>query len=135
MKKQGIVKSVFGDNCEVVIRRDTACGENCASCAGACKMRYQTVLAKNSIGASVGENVIIETDDRAIYKAAFLVYILPLCLFLIAYGILGGICGTSKVTIGISIFIGLASLIPAFAYDRKKKNDLMPIVTEIIKST
>ena len=58
MKETGIVKSVDGEFCTCMTKRKSACGENCASCKAACSSREHTFVAKNKIGAEVGDTVV-----------------------------------------------------------------------------
>lgn len=71
---------------EVFIERQSACSGDCHKCSG-CGAQKETVFvrAKNAIGAKPGDKVIISTDDRQIFKAAMVVYIIPLVLLLAGY--------------------------------------------------
>lgn len=46
-----------------------------------------TVCAENLIGAKPGDRVVMETATRQIYGAVFLVYVLPVTLFFLGYGL------------------------------------------------
>ena len=85
MKEEGVVKRELNELCEVVVRRKTACGDNCASCGGACKMNFEAVTAKNAVGAKAGDSVVIEMESKKVILSAFLVYILPLLVFLVSF--------------------------------------------------
>ena len=131
MRETGFVKSVSGDLCEVVVSRKSACGENCASCRGACKMKKQVCTAKNEAGAEIGDHVIIEMDSTKILKSAFLVYIFPLLIFL------GIFCATAQMysQMSATIFATAAAVIVFIClhfFDKKHKSEYLSRVLEII---
>ena len=83
--------------------------------------------ARNTIGARPGEMVIVESESGPVLKAAAVLYLLPLVLFIAAYlwGMqwkLGGLTG--------SLAFGL-SIVLIVLYDRfvmKKKNTVYTII-------
>ena len=86
MKQIGIIIQADTQTAVVQIKRATACGENCGNCSG-CETTLQRVEVSNPIGAEVGQVVCIEMDDRYILFAAFIVYIIPLIMLFLGYGI------------------------------------------------
>ncbi len=95
---------------EVIRVRESACSGDCHKCAG-CGAAQQTMLltVENPIGARVGDMVVISSGTAAVLKAAAVLYMLPLVLFLAGYllgqllwqrGPLLGLCG---VALGIAI--------------------------------
>ena len=130
MRQEGFVKSVSGELCEVVIRRKTACGDNCASC-GACRMKFQQVTAKNSVRAKSGDYVAIEMDSKKVLFSAFLVYILPVLVFSASFLTIQKINSSSLVILSVSAGLTLAAWGFATIFDRRHKADFVPIVTEI----
>lgn len=133
MKEEGFVKSTSDNICEVIIKRKTACGENCGSCKGACKLKLQSVKARNDIGAKSGDYVAIEMDSKNVLLSAFLVYVLPLVLFLLSYEITSRLFRNTALTLIVSTALVTASFLSAMAYDRHHKEDFLSVVTEIIK--
>lgn len=135
MREEGVVKKEAGEFCEVVIRRKTACGDNCASCGGACKMNFQSVTAKNPVGAKAGDGVIIEMESKKVLFSAFLVYILPVLVFAVSF------YGTKKldfdgaVSGGISAVLTVLSFGITMLYDRRHKADFFPVITQIEENT
>lgn len=130
MKQKGVVKSVSGGLCEVVIRRKTACGDSCASC-GACRMKFQTVTAKNPVCAASGDYVEIETDSKKVLFSAFLVYILPILVFTASYLTAQKLFASSIIVSGASLSLTAVAWVFAIRFDRRHKEDFIPIVTEI----
>ena len=74
MTQEAVVTRILpGGMAEVAVKRTTACGGNCSSCA------------LNRIHAQPGQKVLIESQTSRVFKAAFLVYVFPLLLFLLGY--------------------------------------------------
>ena len=116
---------------EVVVTRTTACGSNCGNCESCIFQSELKTLAKNSIDARPGQKVIIESKSSKIYKAAMLVYILPMILMVLGYA-LGAALSTGE---GLGIALGFAGLIAGAALivlsERRKNKE--PITFEIIE--
>jgi len=134
MKEEGIVKSINGDMAVVVIRRKTACGDNCATCSGACRRSFQEITAKNLCKAKEGEYVSVEMDTGKVFLSAFFVYILPLMVFVTAYGI-GGIYLGEGLNVALSVVLAILSFAPAIILDRRKKDDFVHKIVQIYKNT
>ena len=131
MREEGIVKSVSGGLCEVVMRRKTACGDNCASCGGACRMNYQIVTAKNPLGAKAGDGVIIEMESSKVLLSAFLVYILRLLVFIMSFYSIQKIYNSDKLAFSVSIILMSVVFAITVSYDRRHKEDFLPTVIKI----
>ncbi len=132
MIEEGFVKSVNGDTCEVLVKRKTACGENCAACKGGCTAKEQICIAKNKIGAKIGDKVLIELSGDKVLFSAFLVYILPILLFFLVFG--------AASRMGFGEAVGAAGGIIAMAAvflvlklkDKESRTKYLPEITEII---
>ena len=108
--------------------RESACSGDCHKCSG-CGAVQQTMVftARNPLGAKAGELVIVESATGPVLKAAAVLYLLPLVLFIAGYlagmpyekgGLFGGLA------FGLSILL-------AVAYDRfvmKKRNTVYTII-------
>lgn len=113
---------------KVACLRQSACSGDCHKCSG-CGAVKQTMLfeARNPIGARPGEMVIVESESAPVLKAAAVLYMLPLALFIAGYLLgmqwnLGGLIGALAFALSICIII---------AYDRlvmKKKNTVYTII-------
>ena len=116
---------------EVVVTRTTACGSNCGNCESCIFQSELKTLAKNSIDARPGQKVIIESKSSRIYKAAMLVYILPMILMVLGYA-LGAALSAGE---GLGIALGFAGLIAGAALivlsERRKNKE--PITFEIVE--
>ena len=132
MKEEGIVKSVSGGGlCEVVIHRKTACGDNCASCGGACRMNYQVVTVKNPLEANAGDSVIIEMDSTKVLLSAFLVYILPVFVFFISFLWVQKTYASNSIAAGTAAILTVTAFGGTVLYDRRHKDDFLPTVIKI----
>ena len=81
------VRRVLEDGSAEVIRvRESACSGDCHKCSG-CGSSQQTILirAENPIKAKAGDWVVIEAKSGAVLKAAVMLYIVPLVLFIAGY--------------------------------------------------
>lgn len=113
---------------QVVYVRQSACSGDCHKCSG-CGAAEQTMIftARNPIGARPGDLVTIASDTGPVLKAAAVLYMLPLVLFIAGYLLgmqwnLGGLIGGLAFALSIGLVI---------AYDRlvmKKKNTVYTIV-------
>jgi sigma-E factor negative regulatory protein RseC len=87
MEQTVLVKRVLEDGSAEVLRvRESACSGDCHKCSG-CDSSQQTMVicAENPIGAKVGDWVVIEAKSGAVLKAAVMLYIVPLVLFIAGY--------------------------------------------------
>ena len=91
-----------GQFAELSVKRDTACGA-CASCGG-CDGGRILLKTKNTLGAKVGDYVIVETASKKVLAAACLIYLLPLIMFFAGYA-LGTAIGHFPVLIGALGFV------------------------------
>ena len=122
MRQQVEVKSVGADGyAQVEAVRRSACSGDCDHCGG-CASAKQHVLvrAKNPIGAAVGDQVIVETSSRAILGAAAVVYLVPLALLLLGYG-LASILGVAVWLCCLAgFFLGVLLVIAYIRYVTKR---------------
>lgn len=113
MTQQVTVLSVNGSMAKVAHKRPTACHGDCEKCAGGCgsTAAAETLIvdAENLIGAAPGDRVVIEGEGRKVAWAMFLVYVLPLVLFLLGYFLVPAAPILASV-IGFFLGIGLAVL-------------------------
>lgn len=104
---------------EVIRVRESACSGDCHKCTG-CGAAKQTVclIARNCIGARVGDLVVISSSSARVLKAAAVLYILPLVLFLAGYlvgenlwqrGVLTGLAGIALGVVCIKLYDKLLS--------------------------
>lgn len=112
---------------KVMLVRQSACSGDCHQCSG-CGAAKETVFftARNQIGAKPGELVNVESESGPVLKAAAVLYLLPVVLFIAGYLLgmqwgRGGLIGAAAFAISIALIV---------AYDRlvvKKKNTVYTI--------
>ena len=85
MESIGIVRAQKNNKIFVEFTRESACGESCESCNAKCAESEQELFEfNNTISAKVGDVVKIKTNDKSVLSYKFLVYGLPLVLFMSA---------------------------------------------------
>lgn len=132
MREEGFVKIVSGTTCEVIIKRKTACGENCASCKASCEAKEQVCVAENALDAKVGDKVVVEMDSAKVLKSAFLVYILPILAFLTIFMLVSEKVGNESVAALFALLGACAVFFAVSVYGRRHKKDYLSHVVEII---
>ena len=133
MTQEAVVTKVLANGmAEVAVRRTTACGGNCASCESCVFERELKTLAKNSAQAAPGQKVLIESQTSKVFKAAFLVYILPLLLFLAGY-FLSSALGMSETGEIAFSFLGLILGAVLVVLSQKRRRAKDAITFEIVE--
>ena len=82
-----VTRLLPNDMAEVAVARTTACGGNCPSCESCIFQSEIKTLARNRIQARPGQRVVIATQSKAIFGAAVLVYLMPVVLMILSYGL------------------------------------------------
>jgi sigma-E factor negative regulatory protein RseC len=83
LREIGQVTEVSGTKVKVIVTRHSSC-ESCGACGIGAKPTTDFML-NNNIGAKVGDRVAIELHSKALFKAAFLVYAIPLIALIIGF--------------------------------------------------
>ncbi len=130
---EGLVTKLDGNQAEVKIVREGACGHDCAHCKG-CGEGVSKIIARNDVGAKVGDFVSLQGDD-VIVRRAFLVYLLPLIFFFVGYAIgfyLFHLSEFSSAFVGLVLFV--ADFLWTVRYSRKQKElGNIPVITGVIQ--
>lgn len=92
LREVGQVTELSGPLVKVIVKRRSSC-ESCGAC-GIGSRAEMSFMLKNDIGARVGDRVLIEMRSKALFKAAFLVYTIPLVTMVIGF-LLGQFIGRS----------------------------------------
>lgn len=120
MQIAGIVRKTEDRKAFVVIKRETACGDNCAECGG-CSSAENEIEAINDIGAERGDCVTVEMEDSKVIAAAFFAYMLPIIIFLLIYCTVSCFNGGEALQIAAGVG-GVALFYVVLHYcDRRKK--------------
>ena len=117
---------------EVVVSRGTACGSNCGNCESCVFQNEIKTVAKNSVHARQGEKVVIETRSSRIYGAAFLVYIVPLAVFILGYAV-AALLGAAEGTCILCSFLAMCVAVAIIVVTQRHSKNKNPIKFEIIK--
>ena len=109
-----VEKILPGGMAEISVPRKSACGHDCEECAG-CGVSGASVraVARNDIGAAVGQKVVVESSTKHLLGVMSLVYLLPIVLFLLGYFATGSLSSE-----GLRYAI---AIIPAIICDRRTK--------------
>ena len=122
MTQEGVVTRLLdNDMAEVAVTRMTACGGNCGSCASCMLQNEIKTTARNLVSALPGQRVLIESRSSAVFKAIFLVYLMPLVCFLLGYGA-ASLAGLSEGLCILCSFLGLAAGALILVLSQRRKN-------------
>ncbi len=121
MQREGIVLKVVENNVEITTVRSSACGESCETCSAKCaESKPMTQILPNTIGAEVGDRVILEVNNKNYLRYILLVYAVPLMFFVVGVFLSSLVLKEDDRQI-LSFFIGLISM--AISYILIKKID------------
>ena len=129
MIKKGTVTETNGKYAKVLFMRNSACGENCKAC-GACEKKHHVSLVLNNLGALKGDTVEVSVSDKTANSALFLIFILPIIIFVFVY-CLGFIVFNSHITASLSS-VGVVILYAIFIKKSDKKLAPIPEITRIV---
>lgn len=101
MEKLGKVIGLKGSIAEIQIKRDSACGENCAAC-GLCANRELTVTLPVGEDIRIGDTVRLSSADKGILGLSAVGY-LSLTILLILGGVIGTYLGGEWLGFALSI--------------------------------
>lgn len=113
---------------EVIRIRESACSGDCHKCSG-CGAATQKMLltAHNPISAQPGDMVVLTSESKTVLKAAAVLYLLPLVLFLTGYLAGESLWGKGVLMGVVGLFLGLALV---KIYDRTlSKKDIAYTIT------
>ena len=112
---------------QVIRTRESACSGDCHKCAG-CGAQQETMIltVHNPIGARAGDLVVIESATGPVLKAAAMLYILPVVLFLASYLAGEHLCSKGPL---VGIFGIILGLVLVKLYDRHLQRKKDPIYT------
>lgn len=143
MEQQGYIVGIVDDKtAKMKMQRHSACA-SCGKCATTSEKKDILVEVDNSVGAKVGDRVVVNMESVNVLKAAAIVYLLPLVGLLVGtivtYYILQSLGNISNIET-LSGVVGLVLMLVSFFI--LKKNDskfrdsreYIPIVTKIIAS-
>ena len=73
---------------DIILVRESACSGDCHKCSG-CGAQKETMIvtAENPIRAEVGDFVTLTSDTASVMKAVAAVYLVPMVLFFVCFGL------------------------------------------------
>ena len=107
LREVGQVVELSGPLAKVTVKRRSSC-ESCGACDLGAKPEMNFML-KNEIGARVGDRVLIEMGSKSLFKAAFLVYTIPLIALIIGFVLGQYIAGFQGMGQGSAELIGIGT--------------------------
>jgi sigma-E factor negative regulatory protein RseC len=120
----GTVIESWGVTARVLVKRNSAC-EHCPSrsCCASLGGDLKGVDVSNVIGAEKGQKVKIGISQKAVLKASFVLYMVPL--------------GPQHkqvwaVSMGVGFFVGSYFVIKALSKHFENKAEYSPVITEIL---
>lgn len=122
-----VVKKYNNGIAEVAVTRGTACGSNCSNCEACIYASELHTNAVNKINAGVGQHVILESKNSKIYKAEFIVYVLPMILMLLSYIVAYSLNASEGVCV-LSCFIALAVSAAVLVLTQRNKKGIQHII-------
>lgn len=126
MQEQGKISRITNDIVTVELQSDATCAEcgaegtneqktGCKSCSVfQTQKRYLTAVNRNNIDLKVGDEIIVNLSPAKAIKAGFLIFIVPLLLFLGGYLVTGSLFSGSDET--AKLLIGFCGLFAGFAF-------------------
>lgn len=112
MQQTVTVKDVKPNGKAVIqLQRMSACGHSCDGCHGCGAPNViLTVEANNPVAAGKGDKVLVESSNKTLYKAAVVVYLIPVVLFFLFYALGQWLLGKGALIgcLGFALGLGLA---------------------------
>lgn len=132
MTQDAVVLKVFDNGlAEVAVTRGTACGSNCGNCESCIYASELKAFAVNEAGAARGQKVIIESESGKIYKAEFVVYILPMVLMIAGY-VIAMLAGAKEGMCILVAFLALAVSAVILIINQRGKSQIHHTITKIV---
>jgi len=120
-----VIRRAMCDGCpnNSVGSTEDKCGHSCAMGALLGNSKNMTVTVENKVNAKIGDKVELETSDKTVLFSAFLVFVFPLVLAGICYG-LASYLNLSDGVKWICAAVGFAfSLVFTSIAEKKAKKD------------
>lgn len=141
MRQIGIVREITDGHALVEVSRKSAC-EGChanaeGSCSACISFGSKSVISKadNSIGAAVGDRVVLESASGTVIFYAAAVFLFPLILGVIGYFVGALFRGEAAPYIGAVAGFVIAFIVVALTLNRYAEKHNAVRITEILPKT
>lgn len=130
MEQVGKIEKINGNKATILVKRISACGDNCASCSAACKVNGIRIETEVTDDIQVGDYVEITTENDVMFKHILMIYGMPLVLMIGTIFIVNTLMNGNSNKDAISALAGLESLVVSHfilkSYDKNemKKNSI-----------
>ena len=140
VRRTGKVIEKNNEQAVVLLRRHLAC-ENCGRCGGILggpDLKDHQVEVTDGYGVEVGQDVVVEVDDRKMMGVSFVLYMLPLLALLLSIFVamyVLDVVGYAGDTVLPAVGMGALAMGVAFMlirrWDRRKQGDpsYKPVIT------
>lgn len=132
MTQKAIVKKLLQNNlAEIEVTRQSACSHDCSKCGGCGGAQVQRIQTQaiNRIGAKIGETVTIEGENKEVFRAATVVYLVPLILFFAIFALLRGFSISEGVATASAIAGFILGIVIAIGYNKRvRQRGVIPFV-------
>lgn len=136
-----VVDTIPDQKIKVKLTRHSSC-DKCGACGMGAKPEI-CFLMDNQIGAKEGDRVLLRMQSGNLYKAAFLVYTVPLIMLILGFVIGNNLAQNFKFNVSVSenfgIFSGFIFMAVTYTtiryWDRRKNfsSNLQPQLVAIVK--
>jgi len=125
MRQEAVLTKLLDHNmAEVAVTRMTACGSNCSSCESCIYQGEIKTVARNSINAKPGDAVLIESKSSYVYKAAMIVYVIPIVLMILMYALASLLFSSEGLPILFAFLGVIIGGVLIVVTERKRKNNI-----------
>lgn len=136
MDKKGIVVQVQQDIAVIEVG-GSGCGDHC-DCSGSCDSAIQIIKVKNVLNASVGDSVELEAAENVLLKMTFLVYTVPLILFVLGLFVgfkVGSLTGQNPEMWAVGLGFLFSAVVVALYAKFGNKNEEVVVMKRLIQSS
>lgn len=131
MKERGEVTKTDGQTVTIRFLRSGRC-DRCQLCKVAKDCKYVELKAKNTVGATVGDAVEVQTVRPLITLLIGLIYAVPLVLLAVAVGVGAGLNWRYTMLVAVAAFVaGFVIAVPVERYTLRKLKGYYPTVLRI----
>ncbi|MDP4153712.1 MAG: SoxR reducing system RseC family protein [Bacillota bacterium] len=122
MQQYAFVTKTDGAVAALNIYRSSACGEGCGQNCSICgSVKPIEAYAKNTVGAKIGDRVVIESSSKVILTLAFMMYIFPIIMLVLGYIICTVLGFTENIRAAGAFLLLFAGFTPSFIINQKMK--------------